>query len=203
MASSQQDGMDVDVLADPRNTELLLGLARQWDGSPKMAAAMAFSEVAQRGVLSRPTTYADGSSVHWGRDSVSAVHAGNASDPRLNPDIDREYAKMGHQTGSAGVGPNVTPGELEQRVRSGQAAAKGEAVRNWNRLEVERVAREQKAAADINAVEGPGTKYNPRGTLGTKNILANDAGGMFVDDAKESVSRVKDEITNGIRDLFK
>lgn len=203
LGSSQQDGMDADVLVDPRNTDLLLSLARQWDGSPKMAAAMAFSEVAQRGVLSRPTTYADGSDVHWGRNGVGAVHAANLSDPKLNPDIEREHAKMKRQTGSAGVGPNVTPGDLVEQVRSGQAATKGETVRNWNRLEVERVTREEKANADINAVEGPGTKQNPRGTLGTKNVLANDAGGMFVDDAKESVRRVKDEISNGIRDLFK
>lgn len=203
LGSSQQDGMDVDVLADPRNTDLLLSLARQWDGSPRMAAAMAFSEVAQRGVLSRPTTYADGSGVHWGRDGVGAVHAANVSDPRLNPDIAGEYSGMRRQTGSAGVGPNISAGELVEHVRSGQAAARGEAVRNWNRLEVERATREQKARTDIDAVEGPETKLNPRGTLGTRNVLANDAGDMFVDDAKESVSRVKEEISNEVRDLFK
>lgn len=203
MGSSRQDGMDFDFLQDPRNTDMLLGVMSRWDGSPRMAAAMAYSEIAQRDSLSRPTYYADGTVAHWGDESVRGGYRTTSTDSRYNPNVRGEFQSMRQEAGFRGVGRPVGPGDLQTTVDTRQAEARSSANRRWNQLEVERVSAGARAERDINATDQPGTNHNPRGTLGTRNVLANDAAGMFAQDAKESVNRVVDSFKEGAKEILK
>lgn len=110
---------------------------------------------------------------------------------------------MRQEAGFRGVGRPVGPGDLQTTVDTRQAEARSSANRRWNQLEVERVSAGARAERDINATDQPGTNHNPRGTLGTRNVLANDAAGMFAQDAKESVNRVVDSFKEGAKEILK
>lgn len=200
LSSGQQYGVEFDVFGLPENVDMMLGTMNRWDGSPRAAAAMASSIMAEQAVLTRPTHFSDGRVANWGADTLREDYARNTTDPRYNPNIPEEYRRMARGTGFAGVGPHVGPGPLADEIPSKQREARTDAALRWGELEAERKVATEKANATIGAIEGPPTEYDPSGSFATKRILANEAGKMFIEDAKESGRRVIDAFDKDIQD---
>lgn len=199
-SSGESASLEGDLFRDPRNTDLLLGAYERFPNSPKMAAAWANSQLAAMGGLSRPITYSDGTAAAWSRRDVEGIHAKDRLDPTVNANVDGEFARMKGETGFRGVGPAPGPGELKDSVDGKIHGAQGDAVRAWNRIELDRAARERTARKMIDPRVTESTPENPGGTFGTGRSLANQAAGMFGQDAKRSVERVAGTIVDGFKE---
>lgn len=188
-SSSQSESFDADVLKDPRNSDMLLSIYRNYPSSPRMAAAAANSQLASMSGLTRPTSYGDGSTAAWGRSTVAAVHANNRTSLTLNPDVDKEFVDMKRQTGYRGSGPTPGAGDLRPEVEDKIHQARKSTTAAWNRNEWNRAGREATANEVIDPKVSESTPQNPDGTFGTGRILANDVANMFGQDVKKSAKR--------------
>ncbi|MES2356572.1 MAG: conjugal transfer protein TraG N-terminal domain-containing protein, partial [Pseudomonadota bacterium] len=202
LSHSQDDRINADVWSDPRNTDALLDFVERYDGSPRMAAVAANNYLAEKGVLSHPTSYSDGAIAEWGFGALKDQFDEAKNEARYSPNIEDAYSGLKRTVGANMSGSNGA-GNLSTQTEAAINKVSSEAASSWEKAQT------TKANADRNfkKVSGiidnppdlPDQKGvgNPDGALTTKRILANDVTDTLVRDAKQSMETTSE----GIKEL--
>ena len=141
--------------------------------------------------MTHPTTYLDGTTAKWGDGAVRADHEAATHGAQYTPNIAGTYREFKEATGVHMQDP-VDAGKLPEDVQGAIGANRSDALGREQHHDVASKAAQGKFQTVSGLVETPPEVDskgvgNPDGRLVTKRILANDAGDLFVQDAKQSV----------------